>query len=111
MLVPSARTAKATLCGIGLATALLTAGTLGSERAHAQSTCDVRKTLVAKLDTGYGEQPIAVGLASTGHVVEVLISVNGSWTILITRPDGVACIAAVGEDWEMLATRLADESS
>ena len=103
--------AKAILGGIIVALALLASVTAGSRPAHAQQSCDVRKTLLAKLDTGYDEQPVAIGVASTGNVVELLVSANGTWTILVTRPNGIACIAAVGEDWQALDPHTLDESS
>ncbi len=68
--------------------------------ANAQSNCDVRDEFIAKLGKGYSEKPVAVGLASTGNIVEVLKSIDGkTWTIIITDPHGVSCLAAVGEDW------------
>ncbi len=99
------------LGGFAAALTIVITLVLSSGSAHAQLNCDIRKSLLAKLDTGYGEQPVALGLASTGNVVELLISSGGSWTILITNPNGIACIAAVGEDWEHLVRKPAGESS
>jgi hypothetical protein len=96
----STRAAKATLGGMIVGLALLASVAFGGGPAHAQSNCEPRASLVAKLDKGFGEQPIAIGLASTGNVLEVLISVDGTWTILITSPNGLACIAATGEHWQ-----------
>ena len=80
--------------------AMLVSVVIGSAPVHAQSNCDVRDNLIAKLGTGYAERPVALGVASTGNVVELLISSDGTWTILVTRPNGTACVAAVGEDWQ-----------
>lgn len=81
------------------------------DAAHAQATCDVRKNLLAKLHRGYDETPVASGLASTGNVVELLISAGGTWTIIITRPNGITCIAAAGQDWQNRLPQLPGESS
>ncbi len=102
MFARSTRNAFAKLGGIVFALAILVSLTFGGAPAHAQSNCEARTSLVAKLDKGFGELPAAIGLASTGNVLEVLISADGTWTILITRPDGLACIAAAGEHWQML---------
>jgi hypothetical protein len=81
---------------------ILASVAFGGGPAHAQSNCEIRNSLIAKLDKGFGEQPVAIGLASTGNLVEVLISADGMWTILITHPNGLACIAATGEHWQTL---------
>ena len=53
------------------------------------------------LNQKYSEAPSAVGVQANGHLVEVFASNDGtSWTIVVTRPDGVSCIVAVGENWE-----------
>ncbi len=103
--------AKAMLGGYVVVLAMLTLVAFGYGSAYAQTNCDVRKSLIAKLDTGFDEQPIAVGLASTGNVVELLVSSDGTWTIMVTKPNGIACIAAVGEEWQELEAESTDESS
>ena len=91
--------------------ATLTSIVFATASARAQSYCDDRTKVLAILDAGYGEQRAAAGLASTGNVIEVLISADGSWTILVTKPDGIACVVAVGEDWQVLNTQLSGEWS
>ncbi len=54
---------------------------------------------------------MANGLASTGNLVELLISSGGTWTILVTNPSGITCVAAVGEDWQEMKLKLPGESS
>ena len=43
-----------------------------------------------------------MGLASNGSMIEIFASPNGSWTIVMTQPDGVTCLMAAGESWEDL---------
>ena len=102
---------KAKLSGLVVVMVAFTALVIGNRAAHAQSSCDVRKSLLAKLDNGYSEKPVAVGLASSGNVVELLISSDGTWTILVTKPNGIACVAAVGEEWYDLELPPGDEAS
>ena len=102
MYMHSTKTGKAIAGGIFVGLAVLASVAFGGGSAHAQSNCETRNSLVAKLDKGFGEQPIAIGLASTGNLLEVLISADGTWTILITSPTGMACIAATGEHWQTL---------
>lgn len=82
---------KATL----IAAAILTAGI-----AQAQQPCALRTDIVAQLEQKYGERRVGAGLQNRGAVTEVFASAEtGTWTIIQTRPDGVACAVAAGESW------------
>jgi hypothetical protein len=71
--------------------------------AYAGPSCGPRKEIVADLGQQFREAPIALGLSSDGTVVEVLTTENGStWTIMVSRPDGVSCLVAAGESWQEL---------
>lgn len=84
---------------MAIAGVVLSAGTPAP--AQAQTGCDSRASIVDQLRDDYREAPVAYGLEQSGSVVEVLISENGqSWTVLITRPDGITCIAAAGQHWQ-----------
>lgn len=107
----SAWTATAKLGGLMVVVAAVGIIALGTRAAYAQPSCDVRKSLLAKLDTGYDEKPVAIGLASSGNVIELLISSDGTWTILVTKPNGIACVAAAGEEWQDLDPPPGDEAS
>ena len=37
--------------------------------------------------------------------MEVFASSHGSWTMVLTMPDGKACMIATGDNWEMV-TRI-----
>ena len=75
--------------------------------AHAQPFCAPRTTVLAGLEKTYKEEPVAIGLASTGVVIEVLVAPSGSFTIILTRPNGPGCVMAAGENRENLPKRLA----
>jgi hypothetical protein len=75
---------------------------LGSTPASAQSSCGPREQLVKMLADQYKEDPVGMGLAQPGQVIEVFASSNGSWTMVMTMPDGKACLIAAGDNWEMV---------
>ncbi|MGR3716611.1 MAG: hypothetical protein ACU0B1_07705 [Thermohalobaculum sp.] len=68
--------------------------------AHAQSGCGDRKAMVEQLSRAYGEMRKGAGLAGQTAFFEVWASnATGTWTILKTTPNGIACVIAVGENW------------
>lgn len=69
------------------------------DEAVAQGVCGNRKAALEYLDRQYDERPRALGLAANNNVVELLVSKTGSWTILVTRPNGTSCVVASGEAW------------
>ena len=70
--------------------------------AEAQAICGLRQTFLDSLAKNYAEHPRHIGMAENGSVVEVLVSKNGGWTILVTQPSGKTCMVAVGKSWETL---------
>ena len=75
--------------------------------AMAQTACSTRAEFIDRFANRYAENPVAMGLASSGGVVEVLASENGTWTLLVTMPNGFSCVIAVGESWEALPSAMA----
>ena len=68
--------------------------------AHAQSACGDRNAMVEQLSRTYGEARKGAGLAGQTALFEVWTSNDtGSWTILKTSPNGIACVIAAGENW------------
>lgn len=64
------------------------------------SSCGPRDEVVATLLDRYGENFSGGGLQGERAVYEVWTSDEvGTWTILLTRPDGISCIMASGTDW------------
>ena len=64
--------------------------------------CAERRAVVENLEQTYSEAPVSMGLASNGAVIEVLASPSGSFTIILTQPNGLTCVMAAGEYWEDL---------
>lgn len=84
------------------ATATAVAGIMAgtSPAAHAQTVCAPRDTVVERLSGSYGEGLAAGGLRSAEQVLEVWASPEtGTWTVLVTRADGVSCVMASGTNW------------
>ncbi|MBL6957530.1 MAG: hypothetical protein ISR52_00995 [Rhodospirillales bacterium] len=75
--------------------------------AEAQMMCGERLEVLKNLQTNYAEAPISLGLASNGGVIEVLSSDNGTFTIIITQPNGMSCLLVSGENWEDLPKQVA----
>ncbi len=76
---------------------------LMSNAAAAQSVCGPRNEVVDQLAKKYQELPVAIGVTSLGGLVEVLTSGDGStWTIIVSLPDGTACMVAAGEGWRTM---------
>ncbi len=68
--------------------------------ASAQVPCTQRAEIVTQLAGKYKEVPVAIGVNSKGHLVEVLSSEHGrTWTIIVTSPDGMSCVVSAGEGW------------
>ncbi|QFU07853.1 hypothetical protein PARPLA_02141 [Rhodobacteraceae bacterium THAF1] len=62
--------------------------------------CAPRDVVLAHLAKKYGESRRSIGLAGNGFVVETFASEGGSWTVVMTRPDGISCLVASGEHFE-----------
>ena len=93
---------------IGLTIGLLIGSSSSNAGSLAQgfgSNCGPRNTVLAQLQKRYAEVPVAMGLASNGSVIEVLVAPSGSFTIILTIPSGLACVMAAGEAWERLAPK------
>jgi hypothetical protein len=71
--------------------------------AAADDNCADRQRVLDFLSENYQESPVAAGIANNGGLIEVVTTPDGgTWTILITMPDGTSCMVAAGEDWERL---------
>ena len=41
-----------------------------------------------------------MGMSTNGGLVELYTSDTGTWTLMLTQPDGVSCLIAAGQNWE-----------
>jgi hypothetical protein len=86
-----------TLIGAGLVLAALI---LLLATASAAPVCAPRAAIVAKLAASYGEVTVGRGVTSNGALMEMFVGPKATWTIVVTRPGGLSCIAGVGEAWQ-----------
>lgn len=91
------------IAGLVLSVIAISSGNAVAAQQPNQTNCTDRSSALSHLSKAYKEQPVAMGLASSGGVVEVLTDDQGSsWSIIVTLPSGVTCLVAAGEDWEAL---------
>jgi hypothetical protein len=75
-------------------------------RAPQAAACADRAQVVSRLEERYGETLQSMGLHQNNNLLEVYASAEtGTWTILVTRPDGIACLIAAGQMWEATPVR------
>jgi hypothetical protein len=94
-----------------LTTALVLIGILApAAGAQNRVPCGPHAELAVALERRYDEKPQFVGLTGQGHLIEVFASVrSGSWTIMLTSPQGVSCLIADGESWQPAKPQVAGE--
>jgi hypothetical protein len=68
--------------------------------------CGPRDSIIKELGRTFEEVPMGRGLAGDGTVLEVLVSPQGTWTILVSTADGKSCFATAGEGWQQVAPGL-----
>ncbi len=84
-----------------LALTLAAAAALPAQ-AQTVNNCADRAKITERLTSGYGEKFAGGGLRNADSIFEVWMSDDsGTWTILMTRPDGTACVMAAGTDWRV----------
>ena len=62
--------------------------------------CDERAKVVGRLAKTFAENQKSIGITADGNILEVFASRDGSWTVLLTFPDGMACLVEHGEEWQ-----------
>jgi hypothetical protein len=81
-----------------LAAALLLPGTA------AAAQCAPRAVVLDRLAAAYGETRRSMGLAGQSALVEVFASdETGTWTIIVTGTNGLACMIAAGRNYQAVA--------
>ncbi len=71
-----------------------------------QVQCAKHNQMVGLLSKKYSENPVAMGTVNEDRFMQLFVSSAGSWTILVTKTDGQACIVAAGHNWEKLPGTL-----
>jgi hypothetical protein len=86
------------------AAALVASASFGAPASAVEppQSCASRTTLVQQLASQNKEQPVAVGLAEHGTRLEVLAGPDGTWTLLVSLPNGISCLINAGTDWQTI---------
>lgn len=82
--------------------AALFVGWLATTSAFAQgmSACLPHDVAVARQESQYGEKKFGTGLGQRGRsIVELFVSEERTWTVLVTHTNGMSCVAASGGNW------------
>jgi hypothetical protein len=87
---------------LAFAALVLLGGAAVSGSAQAAPRCGDRDAILKTLEQRHEETPQALGLSADGGVLEILVSPEGGWTILVTYPKRPTCVLAVGEAGQML---------
>ncbi|MGV6849664.1 MAG: hypothetical protein ACWA5A_14920 [Marinibacterium sp.] len=61
--------------------------------------CLPRTQLVDTLESKYSEELTGGGLQNAQQLIEVWSSDKGTFTVFVTRSDGLSCILATGQAW------------
>ena len=94
-----------TLAILGLTGAML----FGAGQAEAQQVCTTRDDATKQLEDKYGEKVVARGLSTTGkRMLEIFVSENGSWTVVMSEPNGRSCVLVTGESWQQIPMPAGD---
>ena len=75
------------------------------------SVCGTHEHVTQLLAGRYKEARRAVGVVANEGVMEVFVSSDGTWSIILTSTKGLACIIAAGKNWEEVKAKLPDPAA
>jgi hypothetical protein len=79
------------------------AATTAPAMAQGQSACTQSHDITKLLSDDFSELPVAFGVQRDGSLMQIYASKQGNtWTVVLTKPEGVSCIVAEGVRWEAL---------
>lgn len=80
----------------------LTMTVIGTANAQSKTPCAPRAEVVKSLDGLFNETPAARACVADGALMEVFVSSEGTWTMLLTSPQQMSCLVGSGDNWEDL---------
>jgi hypothetical protein len=80
----------------------LTMTMIGTANAQSKAPCAPRAEVVKSLDGMFKETPAARAIVADGALMEVFVSSEGTWTMLLTSPQQMSCLVGSGDNWEDL---------
>lgn len=90
------------LCGLVVVGAMAVA----AQSSVQQAPCAPRAEIIDTLNSQYSETRRGVGFVSSSAVLEVFASDDGSFTVIVTDPQGLTCVLAAGQSWESVAPAI-----
>ena len=92
-------------------TTLAPVGFSGPAMAQQQMACAERNALVGELKEKYKEASQGLGMTGNGAVMELMTSEGGSWSLVVTMPNGKSCLIATGSGWEQVPVKVAGKDA
>ena len=75
--------------------------------AEAAPPCGNHDKIVDFLGNKFKETRRVMGVVNSTAVMEIFMSPQGTWTILITDTSGKSCITAAGDEWQDVPVAVA----
>ena len=86
-------------------TSAIVAGAVGTAQAAPQ--CSSHDKVVDALGNKFKETRRVMGVVNSKAVMEIFMSPQGTWTMVITDTSGLSCITASGEEWQDVPVAVA----
>ena len=82
---------------------------LATVPASAQQVCLSHDAAVTRLEKEFDEKVVGRGIANGGKAMfELFVSEAGSWSVVVSQPNGHSCVVASGESWRQLPLLIGD---
>ena len=75
--------------------------------AEAAPQCGNHDKIIEVLGNKFKETRRVMGVVNAKAVMEIFMSPQGTWTILITDTSGLSCTTASGEEWQDVPVAVA----
>lgn len=75
--------------------------------ASAAAPCGAHDAIANSLTSKYKEARRIMGVVNAKAVMEIFMSPQGTWTVVVTDTRGVSCIIAAGQDWQEVPVEMA----
>lgn len=72
---------------------------------HAQAKCAPHKAIDSTLAKKFGEYPRTIAMGNGNVVVQYANEDTGTWTLIVTTPDGRSCMIASGQAWTAIEAK------
>ena len=70
----------------------------------ADARCGLAEVMKTALVSQYGEAKAATGMVGQHQLMELWANPrSGSWTVMLTSPQGVSCVVAMGNEFEAVS--------